>query len=104
LDLTDFFRRAPEWKTTLAKSSSIKSWGEIGRRRSGLDKRTFGILPASDLEEVLDVGDFGRHLDLLVFLWIWEVSQRIWVMMGCDPRDVRSAVAAPATMNVRNIR
>jgi hypothetical protein len=34
-----------------------------GRGLKGFQKLTFGILAPRDLEELLDVGGFGRHLD-----------------------------------------
>jgi hypothetical protein len=40
------------------------AWNSFPERKHGVEvELTFGILPPADLDELLDIGDFGRHLD-----------------------------------------
>jgi hypothetical protein len=41
------------------ESADLWRWAKI----EGFQKLTFGILAPRDLEELLNVGGFGRHLD-----------------------------------------
>ena len=55
---------------------------------SKLDRRTLGILAPADLDELLDVGNFGRHLDGIVWTSRWgsdrEVRGRICPMVWSE--------------------
>jgi hypothetical protein len=41
----------------------VGAWVCDGRELKDFQNLTFGILAPGDLEELLDVGSFGRHLD-----------------------------------------
>ena len=45
----------------ILREGGQSSFGGVGVRL--VPARTFGIISARNLEELLDVGDFGRHLE-----------------------------------------
>lgn len=60
------------WKRQYSFSGPKKFFRPRGRRgRVPKSRLTGGILSAGNLKELLDVGDFGRHLEVGGGCWYW---------------------------------